>query len=109
MTWRTRSMWMRRRFITCLTALLCASLSAVERFQAPARADAVVSEADCSTSKLGEAIPVTAIGEPVSGGTLKPPVWVAAAGQVPAYCRVDGALAPMSADAPPINFRVLLP
>jgi feruloyl esterase len=102
-------MWMRRRLVACLAALLCASFRGVETFQAPAPADSTIAESDCSASKLGDAIPASAIGEPVSGVTLKPPVWVAAAGQTPAHCRVDGALAPMSADAPPINFRVLLP
>lgn len=71
----------------------------------------VVTEADCTTDKLGSAIPVSAIGEPVSGVTLNPPAWTGAAGSNPAYCSVEGSMAPVSAEAnaKPIHFRVLLP
>ena len=71
----------------------------------------VITEADCTTAKLNGAIAVKDIGEPVSAVTLSAPAWVAEAGPVPAYCRVDGAMAPVdtSATAKPINFRVALP
>ncbi len=71
----------------------------------------VITEADCAASKLGTTIPVSAIGEPVSGVTLSAPVWSAAAGSTPAYCSVNGSIAPVdtSANARPINFRVVLP
>jgi hypothetical protein len=69
----------------------------------------VISEADCTVARLGSSIPNSAIGEPVSGVTLAAPAWVAATDSAPAYCSVDGAIAPLSAEAKPINFRVLMP
>ena len=73
--------------------------------------DNVITEADCTAAKLGSTIPISAIGEPVSGVTLNAPVWTGAAGSNPAYCSVDGSMAPVSkeANAKPINFRVVLP
>jgi feruloyl esterase len=70
-----------------------------------------ISAEDCSSVKLGAAIPVTSIGEPVAGVTLAAPRWVAAAGNAPAYCSIDGAMAPTdtSSHGRPINFRVILP
>ena len=71
----------------------------------------VITDADCTTAKLGSGIPVTAIGEPVSGVTLDAPVWTGAAGSNPAYCSVKGSMTPVSseANARPINFQVVLP
>jgi hypothetical protein len=71
----------------------------------------VITEADCTVGRLGATIPVSAIGEPVSGVTLNAPVWKGAAGANPAYCSVDGSMAPVdtAANAKPINFRVVLP
>src|SRR5580698_5830207 len=70
-----------------------------------------ITEAECSVSKMGDRIPASAIGEPVSAVTLNVPSWKPAAGSAPAYCSVDGAIAPVdrSATAKPINFRVVLP
>ncbi len=70
-----------------------------------------ITEADCTAEKLGSSIPVSAIGEPVSGVSLKPPVWTEANGPNPGYCTVDGSIAPVSkeSNARPINFRVALP
>jgi len=75
--------------------------------QAP---DKTITEADCTAARLGADIPATAIGEPVASITLSAPRWNAG-GQLPAYCSVDGAMAPMdkSAYGRPINFRVVLP
>ncbi len=78
----------------------------------PLQADGkVITEADCTTAKLGSGIPTSAIGEPVSGVTLNAPVWNGSAGPNPAYCSVTGAMAPVSkeATARPINFQVVLP
>jgi len=74
-------------------------------------ADKTIAEADCTATRVGDSIPVAAIGEPVSKVTLSAPRWVAAAASVPAYCAVDGSMAPMdtSPTARPINFRVALP
>jgi feruloyl esterase len=69
----------------------------------------VITEADCTAAKLGSIIPISAIGEPVSGVTLNAPVWTGAAGSNPAYCSVKGAMAPVDANAKPINFQVVLP
>ena len=69
----------------------------------------VITEADCTAARIGSAVPPSAIGEPVAGVTLAAPSWVAATESVAAYCSVDGAIAPVSADAKPINFRVAMP
>src|SRR5579872_1483822 len=61
----------------------------------PLPASKVITEADCSADKLGTSIPVASIGEPVSAVTLKQPVWNAAANGNPAYCSVDGSMAPV--------------
>ncbi len=70
---------------------------------------AVITDADCSTTKLGGSVPVSSIGEPVSGVEVATLRWITAAGSTPAYCAVDGSMAPIDPGAPPINFRVLLP
>ena len=66
-------------------------------------------EGDCTAAKLGTAIPAASIGEPVSAVTLNAPVWTAETVNLPAFCSVDGAMAPVTANGKPINFRVLLP
>ena len=70
-----------------------------------------ISAEDCSSTKLGSEIPITSIGEPVAGVSLAAPRWVAATGNAPAYCSIDGAMAPTdtSSNGRPINFRVILP
>jgi hypothetical protein len=70
-----------------------------------------ITETDCTAEKLGATIPVSAIGEPVSDVRLNTPVWTNAVNSAPAYCSVNGAMAPVSkeANARPINFRVVLP
>ena len=81
-------------------------------FQAPAaEAAKVIAAEDCTPARLGTEIPVAAIGEPVAGVTLAAPKWVAAAGAAPAYCSIDGAMAPTdkSPNGRSINFRVVLP
>jgi hypothetical protein len=85
-------------------------LSAAAQF-ATSDANKVIAEADCTADKVGTAIPVSAIGEPVSGVALSPPRWVAASGATPAYCAVDGSMAPVdrAPSAKPILFRVALP
>ena len=66
---------------------------------------------NCTDARLGTTIPTTAIGEPVAGVTLAAPRWVVAAGNAPAYCSIDGVMAPIdkSSHGRPINFRVVLP
>ena len=85
----------------------------VVQAQAPtdSTAEKVISAEKCAAAILGTSIPVSAIGEPVAAVTLAAPRWVAAAGNAPAYCSVDGAMAPTdtSSHGRPINFRVVLP
>jgi len=70
-----------------------------------------ITEADCTSAKLGENIPVSAIGEPVSGITLSAPRWNAAGRNPTAWCSVNGSMAPVdrAANAKPINFQVAFP
>jgi feruloyl esterase len=95
-------------------AKLCVALAVIwsSGAEGQAHADAkAISEADCTVSKMGDRIPASAIGEPVSAVTLNVPRWSPATGTAPAYCSVDGAIAPVdrSATARPINFRVVFP
>lgn len=72
----------------------------------------IITAADCTLTKTGSAIPTSAIGEPVGGVTLSEPRWVAAAGNLPARCEVDGVMTPAAPSAPyaqNIYFRVVLP
>jgi hypothetical protein len=69
----------------------------------------VITEADCTPARIGSSIPTSSIVEPVAAVTIAAPSWVAATDSTPAYCSVDGAMAPVSEGARPINFRVLLP
>ena len=68
-----------------------------------------LSAADCSAARLARQIPASQIGEPSGPVSLNEPQWVDAAGGGPAYCVVEGAIAPVDLTAPPINFRVVLP
>ena len=70
-----------------------------------------ITEADCTAAKLGDSIPITSIGEPVSAVTLSAPRWNAAAKGLPPYCTVNGAMAPVdrAPNAKPINFQVAFP
>ncbi len=70
-----------------------------------------IAQSDCTAEKIGSSIPVSAIGEPVSGVTLEAPVWTPSASPAPAYCTVNGSMAPVSREpsSRPINFRVVLP
>jgi pimeloyl-ACP methyl ester carboxylesterase len=105
---------MNQRRILALSFLLGLGLCVTGIFaggQTPATPDnKTIAESDCTAEKLGSSIPASAVGEPVAGVTLSAPRWVAA-GAAPAYCTIDGAMAPMdkSAYGRPINFRVVLP
>lgn len=69
----------------------------------------VITPADCNAAKLGVAIATADIGEPVSAVTLAAPTWTNASGSNQAFCRVNGAMAPIDPAAPNINFGVTLP
>ena len=77
----------------------------------PPRAAKTITEADCTAAKLGSEIPVNAIGEPVSAVTLGAPQWHAQTSGAPAYCSIEGIMAPVdkSPTAQPIRFGVALP
>ncbi len=79
--------------------------------QAPLPANKLIAEADCTAAKLGTSIPVSSIGEPVSAVTLSAPGWHAEGSGSPAYCSIQGSMAPMdkSSSAKPIRFGVALP
>ena len=70
-----------------------------------------IGEAGCTAARLGSAIPVNAIGEPVSAVTLNEPQWHGEANGVPAYCGIEGSMAPVdrSPTAKSIRFGVVLP
>ncbi len=68
-----------------------------------------ITEADCTAAKLGAEIPANAIGEPVSAVTVNAPQWHAEANGTPGYCGVEGSIAPVDKNAPPIRFGVALP
>ena len=100
-----------------------ACMSAAARQLATIDGNKMISEADCTVDKVGTAIPISALAKrkggspqpqgkrPVSGIALNPPRWVAASGAMPAYCVVDGSMAPVdrAPSAKPILFRVALP
>ncbi len=71
----------------------------------PAASQITITSADLG--RMGNSIPASAIGEPVSGVTLGEPRWVDDANG--GYGVVDGQILPVDAKAPSINFRVALP
>ena len=70
-----------------------------------------ISENNCSSQQLGDAIDKALIGEPVSVVTLSAPGWHAAGEGAPAYCSIEGSMAPIdqSDTAQAIHFSVALP
>src|SRR6187401_1902442 len=84
----------RRALVACLLAGFLGKSPDASRLQTPAT-DKVIAEADCTPAKLGTTIPTSAIKEPVSGVTLKAPVWTAATATAPAQCAIDGSMAPV--------------
>ncbi len=97
-----------------LTVMLLGLSTAIVQAQtkAPAiPANKVIVETDCTAEKLGTGIPTSSIALPVSAVTLNPPVWRPEANGNPAYCSIDGSMAPVdkSPSARPIRFGVALP
>lgn len=70
-------------------------------------ANSTISKADLA--KVGESIPVSAIGEPVGSVKLYEPRWIEATDASLAYGVVEGSIFPVDPNGWPINFRVLLP
>ncbi len=101
-----------------LSAMLCAlagppaSCLAAEAIPAPgsklpAAEDKVITEQDVTAEKVGDSIPVSAIGEPVSAVKLSAPQWHAGANG--GYATVNGSMLPVDPNSKPINFQVVLP
>ncbi|HET9218608.1 MAG TPA: tannase/feruloyl esterase family alpha/beta hydrolase [Terriglobia bacterium] len=94
-------------FTAVASAVFC---SAGARTQAQS-ISRTITQADCTAARVGTSLPISAIGEPVSAVTLEAPRWVEAARGLPAYCTVNGSMAPVdrALTAKPINFQVAFP
>lgn len=99
------------RNLRCAMFCIVASAAGAQSPAAPAPAPITISAAQCTAARAGDSIPVTAIGEPVSGVRISAPVWNEEAAGVPANCQVDGEMLPVSKGphAQSIHFRVLFP
>ena len=77
----------------------------------PSSQSQIITAARCTPERLGTSVAPAAIGERVRSVTLSAPSWIEAADGAPAYCRIDGLMAPIdtSSTARPINFSVVLP
>jgi hypothetical protein len=96
---------MKRLFV--LTVIAQAAVA-----QTPARlADSsiAITPAACTAARIGDSVPTSAIGEPVSAVTLTPPHWIVADDSLPSRCEVNGAILPVDRAARPIAFRAWLP
>ena len=93
----------------CLASMV--ALYSQQPPKTPAPAAKTITEEACTAAKLGSDIPVSAIGEPVSAVSLSAPQWHAANGATPAYCSIEGSMAPVdkSASARPIRFGAAFP
>ena len=76
--------------------------------QPPAAEDKVIKQENITAERVGDSIPASAIGEPVSAVKLSAPRWVAGANGGD-YAIVEGAILPVDPKSKPINFRVVLP
>src|SRR5688572_9065353 len=110
MNFRSRAFFMTLAAL-CAALALNSALNGRFFLAATAQESRTISAENCTSAKLGTTIPVSSIGEPVAGITLAEPRWVDATGNAPAYCSIDGAMAPTdtSVNGRPINFRVVLP
>ncbi len=75
----------------------------------PASGNKIITQADVTAERVGDSIPASAIGEPVSAVKLSAPQWVAGADANSSYASVDGQILPVDPNGKPINFRVILP
>ena len=91
----------------CPLPLLAADSIPVAGSGLPAAPPRVISAADVSADRVGNSIPVSAIGEPVGSVNLGPPRWVDNANG--GYGVVEGQILPVDPRGKPINFRVALP
>ena len=79
----------------------------VTMVQAKVATNIEITKADMA--KVGEAIPVSSIGEPIGSIKLYEPRWIDATETSAAYAVVEGSIFPVEPNGWPINFRVLLP
>ena len=68
----------------------------------------LISQESVTAERVGDSIPVSSIGEPVSAVKLTAPHWVSGANGAD-YAVVEGAILPVDPKSKPINFRVVLP
>lgn len=90
-----------------LVIALCLFVSGATFGQTKVPANVVITKADLS--KVGDAIPASAIGEPVGSVKLYEPRWIEATESTPAQAVVEGSIFPVDPNGWPINFRVILP
>jgi hypothetical protein len=90
-----------------LLVALCLFVSGVTFGQTKVPANVVITKADLA--KVGDAIPASAIGEPVGSVKLYEPRWIEATESTPAQAVVEGSIFPVDPNGWPINFRVILP
>lgn len=90
-----------------LVIALCLFVSGVTFGQTKVPANVVITKADLA--KVGDAIPASAIGEPVGSVKLYEPRWIEATESTPAQAVVEGSIFPVDPNGWPINFRVILP
>ena len=97
--------------VFALTILIPVGAFAQPAKPAAAPPNKVIAASDCTAEKLGASIPVSSIGLPVSAVALNAPEWRAEANGAPAYCSIEGSMAPVdkSPSAKPIRFGVALP
>jgi feruloyl esterase len=91
--------------------MVFAALGVAVRAQAPSPLPAgkAISASACTAEQLGTEVAPELIGEPVSSVSFGARQWRAEAGPTPAHCRVEGTIAPVDPNAPPIRFAVALP
>ena len=94
---------------TSTASLGAEAISAPGSKPAPASENRIITESDVTAERVGDSIPVEAIGEPVSAVTVSAPRWVAGANAASSYATVDGSILPVDPNGKPINFRVILP
>ncbi len=104
----------------CLTGLISLALMASCSSLGRPLASSVLSPKIPCASLTGVKIAANSIGLPTNGATVTSATLVAATPQtvdqkgsivlpVPEYCKIEGAIAPIDPNAPPINFQVSLP
>jgi feruloyl esterase len=97
--------------ISVLTSGLLALATLSPAYAQTDNANLSLAESVCASSALAATISPDLIGEPVSAVEFDSRAWVAASGNTPAHCLINGRLEPIdqSSTARPIRFGVALP